>query len=91
VAAGADTGLLDAALVRVSGTVADTARVAGDFRVRIDDGSGLLEVLLDQDSNFQFSLYSPGLVLDVAGLLVPISGTSSWRLKPRQAADVTVR
>jgi hypothetical protein len=87
----ADSGKADAVLVKVfAGTIADTATVAGDFRLHVNDGSGKLEVLLDKDTGFQLPPFIPGAVIDVTGLLVPIPGTREWRLKPRKQADLIV-
>jgi hypothetical protein len=89
-ASSARGGALDAGLVRVTdGTVQDTATVDGDFRVMVDDGSGLLEVLFDQDIEFDLTPIVPDTVLTTVGLLVPL-GTGSWSLKPRTQSDVTV-
>jgi hypothetical protein len=93
VAAHADSAKLDAALVKIiGGVIADTATIApfGDFRVRVNDGTGLLEVLLDRDSGFQLSPFVPGATLDVTGLLTPLPGGRDWRLKPRQSSDIVV-
>lgn len=91
VAAEADGGALDAALVEVAGAVVtDTATTAGgDFLLTVDDESGPLEVLLDRDAGFAFGSYRPEQVLRVTGLLVPAGGGSAgWRLKPRSSVDV---
>jgi hypothetical protein len=92
-AASADGGKFDAALVRVfSAVVSDTARLAtGDYRFRLDDGSGAVEVILDRDSGFQFSPFIPGVRVDVAGVLVPIASSASWRLKPRAQSDIVIK
>ncbi len=80
----ADNGRLDAAQVKVTNaTVADTATVNGDFVMHVNDGSGLLEVLLDRDSGFQLAPFIPGAVLNVTGVLVPLPTGRDWRLKPR--------
>ncbi len=90
-AATADGGALDAALVRVSNaTITDTATVAGDFVLTVDDGSGATEVVLDQDVGFFLAPLGPTAVIDATGLLVP-TGAGSWRLKPRSGGDVVVR
>jgi DNA/RNA endonuclease YhcR with UshA esterase domain len=90
-AAVADGGRLDAALVLVTGaTISEAGAVPGGFRLRVSDGSGTLEVLLDEDIGFPVTAYTPGTVVNVTGVLVPISGSSQWRLKPRQSSDVVV-
>ena len=100
IAATADGGRLDAALVRVANAViADTATViigipgqlsTGDFVVHVNDGSGPLEVVFDRDSGFQLGAFIPGATLNITGLMVPLTNGRDWRLKPRQASDVVV-
>ncbi len=90
-AATAAEGALDAALVKVSNaTISDTATVAGDFVLTVDDGSGVLVVVLDQDIGFLLLPFEPAVVIDATGLLVP-TGSGAWQLKPRFTADVVVR
>jgi hypothetical protein len=73
-------------------TVLDTAVVLGNRRLTVDDGSGMLVVVLDRAAGpFQDSLYVPGRSLDVAGLLVPSSAAGVWWLKPRADADIVRR
>jgi hypothetical protein len=61
--------------------------------LRVDDGSGPLDVILAQTLNFNpLSAYSPGVRVDVTGVLVPDPGDfSRWRLKPRGRSDVVIR
>jgi hypothetical protein len=88
-------GSLDAALVRVSAAViADTLTVVEGFQMEVDDGSGPLQVLADQDIPFQnLASLATGATVDVTGVLVPIPGATpeSWRLKPRSNADLTLQ
>jgi hypothetical protein len=87
-AASADGGRLDAGLARViDALVGDTATIGGDLRLTVDDGSGPLEVLLDRDAGFQLGVL-PGAIIDVTGLLIPTTGGSAWRLKPRGPSDL---
>lgn len=90
----AESGSLDAALVRVSAAViADTMTAEEGFQMEVDDGSGPLQVLADQDIPFQnLGSLTTGATVDVTGLLVPIPAAvpESWRLKPRSTADLTV-
>jgi len=90
-AAAADGGRLDAGLVRVvDATVADTATVSGDFIATVDDGSGPVLVVFDQDAaGLNPTAFVPGAVIDATGLLVP-DGVGVWRLKPRTVADLSV-
>jgi hypothetical protein len=90
VAASADGGLLDAALVSIAdATVADTATVDDDFHVTVDDGSGVLVVVLDEDVGFDLTPYEPASVVSVTGLLVP-ADQDIWVLKPRGGRDIEV-
>jgi hypothetical protein len=87
-AASASGGTLDAALVQVTGAIiSDTATVAPDFRVTVNDGSGPLTVLLDAQTGFNPEIFRPGRSSTIRGVLVP-NGTGQWRLKPRFGADV---
>jgi hypothetical protein len=95
VAAGAAGGTRDAQMVQVQGAIiSDTSRTATTFVLTVSDGSGLLQVQLDRtaDSAFQSArlpgVYVPGGKFDVLGVLAP-TGTGTWRLKPRSAADLS--
>ena len=89
VAATAAGGTRDAQLVVVNNaTISDTATVLGNFRLTVSDGSGNLEVLLDQRAGFVVpGLFVPASRFNIVGVLVP-TGTGAWRLKPRSAADL---
>jgi hypothetical protein len=94
-AASAAGGQLDAALVRVTNAlVEDTATVPTNIRrLRVNDGSGQLEVYLDSIVGFTSLVLPPDTVgarLDILGVLVP-TGPTSWRLKPRGPSDVAPR
>jgi hypothetical protein len=83
-------GAWDAARVRVdSATIVDTVTVAGESLLRVDDGSGPLEVRLGAGVRFGLTAYVPGAVLTVAGTLVP-SAEGVWRLRPAGLADLLV-
>jgi hypothetical protein len=88
-AAGAVGGTRDAQMVSVrNASISDTTRVLGDFQLGVSDGSGRLVVLLDQVAGFVVpGSYLPGSIFDIVGLLVP-TGTGTWILKPRSAADL---
>lgn len=90
VAAGADAGARDAWQVRVRAEIVGTQpQQNGDLVIVVNDGSGVLEVVLDDDVNFgSTAAFVPGAILRGAGVLVP-TGTGSWRLRPRAAADVS--
>jgi len=91
VAASANGGLIDAALVRVPGThVTDTATVSGNRQLTVTDGSGPLVVELDTIAGFRGGGLVPdtiGAKLDLTGVLSP-TGTGSWHLLPRSPSDV---
>jgi hypothetical protein len=91
-AASANGGLLDAELVRiVDGTIADdTTTVNGDYQFTVDDGSGPVLVILDQDAGLTRTPYVPGVVIDATGVLVP-DGAGAWVLKPRNNSDLVVK
>jgi hypothetical protein len=89
-AATAVGGTRDAQLVFVlNATVSDTATVVGAFKLTVSDGSGNLDVLLDQRIAFIVpGQYIPTNRFNIVGLLVP-TGTGAWTLKPRSSADLT--
>jgi hypothetical protein len=91
-AASAGGGALDAELVRiVDGEIADdTTTVNGDYRFTVDDGSGPVLVVLDDDAGLTRTPYVPGVVIDATGVLVP-DGAGAWVLKPRNNGDLVVR
>lgn len=87
----ADGGRLDAALIKiVDGTISDTSTVGGDYRATVDDGSGPVVVVFDQDAGLTRTPYVPGVVIDATGVLVP-DGVGGWRLKPRSNSDLVVK
>jgi hypothetical protein len=87
-AASANNGLLDAALVQITGAlISDTATVAPDFRVVASDATGTLNILLDGSINFNRTAFRPGRSMIVRGVLVP-DGQGGWSLKPRELSDV---
>jgi hypothetical protein len=90
IAATADGGLLDAALVAVTGaTIIDTSTVGNDFVIRVDDGSGPLDVVFDPNLGPPAPPAPLGGTLSGNGVLVPATG-STWQLKVRADADVTI-
>jgi len=91
VAATADSARLDADLVRiVNGTINDTTTVNGDYVATVDDGSGAVLVVFDQDAGLTQSPYVPTVVIDATGVLVP-DGLGRWVIKPRANTDVVLR
>ena len=97
-AATAQGGSLDAMqAVVLNATINDTLTVGNDFRLTVDDGSGVLEVLLDATADAAFrvpllpGVYVPGNAFDIVGILVPTGSAGLWRLKPRSAQDLVRR
>jgi len=95
-AAAAAGGSRDAQMVIVGGaTISDTLRTSTSFLLTVSDGSGPLQVQLDQTADVAFQTGSlpgtfvPGNKFDLVGVLTP-TGTGSWRLRPRSAADLTL-
>lgn len=96
-AATAVGGTQDAALVRVlDAAIVDTATVGGSLTVRVNDGSGIVTMLLDRQADAAFraplaaGAWSAGVRYDIIGVLVP-TGTGAWRIRPRSAFDLTRR
>jgi hypothetical protein len=88
-AASAAGGSLDAAHVRIAGAIVAAQTLPnGDVVLGTDDGSGRIDVVLDDNVNFNPGPYEPGALLAATGVLVP-TGTGTWQLKPRSASDVT--
>lgn len=93
-AATADTAKLDAALISVAkALVKDTATVAGNRHLTVDDGSGPLVVQLDTVAGFRAGALNPdtvGATLTVTGVLAPM-GSGAWLLLPRSPSDVVAK
>ena len=94
-AAAADGATRDAQLVSVLGAViTDTTRNSTSFVLTASDGTGPLQVQLDRTADSAFlparlpADFVPGSKFDMVGVLVP-TGTGTWRLRPRSAADLT--
>lgn len=87
----ADGGTFDAHLVRVSDlTVTDTTRTGGWFILTGVDPSGSVDVAIPLAG--VLSVYVPGAVISVVGILVPDPGVAgSWQLRPRSTSDLVVR
>jgi hypothetical protein len=92
VAASAHSSTLAAALVRIEqARVIDSRQLAnGDVRLKVDDGSGMLELLLDRNAGISSeNPVVPGAVVDATGVLVPLAA-GRWQLKPRSTSDFEV-
>lgn len=88
-AASAEAGSRDAAQARIAGMIMGAQPQAnGDLLLLVNDGSGLLGVLLDDDLNFGTTQpFTPGAELRATGVLVP-TGSNTWQLKPRSPGEV---
>jgi hypothetical protein len=88
-AASAHGGALDAAQVRVAGSIIGAVPVDGGGQVlTVNDGSGAVAVNLHRNLNYTAGPLTPGSLINVVGLLVP-TGTGTWEVKPRGATDVS--
>jgi hypothetical protein len=93
VAATADAGTRDAALIRVLNAkiLADTVTGDGGHVLTVDDGSGKLRVVMDPKAGAWSPADVPDAIIDVTGVLVPDAIRANWVLKPRSLADVVNR
>lgn len=88
VAAEANGGALDAALVFVRSATVEAVGTAGSSTVvAVDDDTGRLEVLIDGSTGIAANLLKVGDTATITGVLVPV-GDGTWRLKPRSPGDV---
>ena len=99
-AASAAGGARDAQQVRVVATVSDTTRFPNanspDVLMTVNDGSGALEVLVDQAAYGTFNppgqcggpCWIPGNRFSIVGIMVPTPTAGIWRLKPRNPAEL---
>jgi DNA/RNA endonuclease YhcR with UshA esterase domain len=94
VAAHAQQGALDAALVEIEqALVINTQTLAsGDMRVTVNDGSGNLDILVVKAANITpNNTIRPGSKIDATGVLAPATeGPRRWWLKPRTSSDLVV-
>lgn len=89
VAATANAGALDAALVQVRNVLVDTiALVAGGVALGVNDGTGRVTIRIDGGTGIATNVLQLNARANVVGLLVP-AGDGSWVLKPRSPADIT--
>ena len=94
-AATANGGALDAALVRIrDAEIIDTATVGSDFHFTADDGSGPVSVVVRPFLGANTSLIRPDTIFrvdDLTGMLSPHddgSGNVRWRLLARSASEI---
>lgn len=83
-------GVHDARLALLEAVlVTDTATVGSRFTITVEDPSGTVVVSVPVD--FDLGDIAPGDELDVLGVLVPAPGiASTWQIRPRSSADVTL-
>jgi hypothetical protein len=88
-AASAAGGTRDAQLVTVpNASISDTSTVLQNYQMTVTDGTGNLTVVIDRATGIVVpSTYLPGNVFNLVGILVP-TGTGTWVLRPRTAADL---
>jgi hypothetical protein len=70
--------------------IRDTATVAGELVLGVDDGSGRLEVVLDRHISFNPGPWVPGGTFRGAGVLVPAPTGTQWQLKPRDRNEAAI-
>jgi SdrD B-like protein/fibronectin type III domain protein len=89
-AASAAGGTDDAAAIRIAGaTVMDTVTRNGDSFLRLNDGSGIVEMRIGRSVPFSLTPFTPGVVVNASGVLVPSTADSTvWMLIPRAASDL---
>jgi uncharacterized repeat protein (TIGR01451 family) len=98
IAANANGGLIDAALVRIQNAeITDTSTtIQGNFRFWADDGSDSVEVVLRGFLALNTAAIRPDTTLRVAqlvGLLTPFTdgtGALRWQLLPRSGLDIAL-
>jgi len=89
-AASAVGGTKDAALVVIrNAVIQDSSTVAGSFQIRVDDGSGPLELRFDPQGDPVRTDFVLNSLIDATGVLVP-TGSGSWQLWPRDGGDYLV-
>ncbi len=90
IASTAFAGRFDANLVSVANAIiTSTAIIGGDFIMTVNDGTGLLQIVLDQDIPFNTVLFAVGVNINATGVLVP-TGAGTWQMKPRGDTDLAV-
>ncbi len=70
-------------------TIIDIPTVATNVAIRVNDGSGLPDVVFDDRIGPPTPPAPQGGTLSGNGILVPVAG-STWQLKVRADTDVTI-
>jgi hypothetical protein len=92
-AANANGGVLANDLVRISqASIVNTQQLSnGEVLVSVDDGSGILQLILDASGGFgTLQNVVPGAILDATGLLIARENGAGYQLKPRSTADINI-
>lgn len=90
VAATAQGGALDAALVQLTGVIISQSGPQGpDFRIVASDGSGPITIILDGTLPADPAAFPVGRTMNARGVLVP-DGNGKWQLKPRNGNDIVL-
>lgn len=89
-AASASNNTLQNDLVRIRRAVIINTQPGTDLVVSVDDGSGIVQLVLDQSGGFGgLQNMVPGALVDATGVLVP-RDNGGWQLKPRSVSDITI-
>jgi hypothetical protein len=90
-AAAGGGGTLDAVQVQVrSVTLVDTVNSEGRSFLRLDDGSGPVDVHIGSGIAFANSRFIPGLVVNLTGVVVPGTPEGRWWLRPNTSTSLEV-
>ena len=88
-AAAGGGGTLDAVQVQVrNATLVDTVNADGRSFLRLDDGSGPVDVPIGTGIAFGASRFIPGLVLHATGVLVPGTSGTIWWVRPNATLEL---
>ena len=90
-AAAAGGGTLDGVQVQVRNvTLVDTVNAEGRSFLRLDDGSGPVDVHIGSGIAFANSRFIPGLVVNLTGVVVPGTPEGRWWLRPNTNTSLEV-
>ncbi|MEW5931490.1 MAG: SdrD B-like domain-containing protein [Gemmatimonadota bacterium] len=90
-AASGGGGTLDATQVQVrNATLVDTVNAEGRSFLRLDDGSGPVDVPVGSNIAFANNRFIPGLVVNLTGVVVPGTSEGSWWLRPNTGTSLEV-
>lgn len=88
-AAAGGGGTLDGVQVQVrNATLVDTVNADGRSILRLDDGSGPVDVPIGAGIAFGASRFVPGLVVHATGVLVPSTRDGSWWVRPNLSTSL---